>query len=167
LKIDKAFRIMFGVNLLGYGTTLEAFLSLVCFIFGVSVILDPYSIYALPNLGDIVSSGYERLWAIPFFLKSLLSGFGIYAVKKNLVASQAYRIAGSVFGSAIWATMFMEYSSSGLYATIGFAFSAAALIFNIRIMGLAMAQVPPGGYTIKDFVRDAKEFSPTVPPENG
>jgi hypothetical protein len=109
---------MFGVNLLGYGTTLEAFLSLVCFIFGVSVILDPYSIYALPNLGDIVSSGYERLWAIPFFLKSLLSGFGIYAVKKNLVASQAYRI-------------------------------------------------PPGGYTIKDFVRDAKEFSPTVPPENG
>jgi len=129
---------------LGHGRASECFLALVCAGYGTSLLVNPGMASDIPATVDIAWTGNVRIFALPYIIKALLTGSGLALNIYGSACSRQLRFLGGLVGLLIW-----TWWASKLYLIdaigLGFFFYVMAGIFSVRIMGLALANLPRPG----------------------
>jgi hypothetical protein len=94
---------------------------------------------------DIAWLGYGHLLGIPLLVKSILTGSGLILNIRGYKASRKLRFFGALLGTFIWTFLTVKFLGIGATASVGFPFCVPAWLFSVRIMGLALADLPRPG----------------------
>lgn len=129
------------------GRVLEFYLSAVCLIFGVIVALSPYLGFFYGLVEQMHLTGNPSLLCIPFFVKAILSIVGVHGNVKGWKYSWLLRFCGGFIGAFIWIWMTTNFFMFREPAALGAAFSITSFVGSVRIMSLALADLPPKGRT--------------------
>jgi hypothetical protein len=133
----------------GHGRMMECYLTIVCLAVTCIILIAPEQTLHTDALFDIGWSFNARYIAIPFALKTVLSGAGLICNVNNLRGSQALRFAGGLVGFIIWFWLSTKFILLNSFL-LAWPFCVAAAYSSIRIMAFALVDLPrsgtPGNY---------------------
>lgn len=130
---------------LGHGRAVECYLAIVAGLYGLLLLLVPGAAFDSKATVDIAWLGYGHYLSLPLLAKAILTGSGLVLNIKGKQISRKLRFFGALIGTAIWTFLAVKFLAIGAAASVGFPFCAMALLFSIRIMGLALAGLPRPG----------------------
>lgn len=136
---------LMGAPWLGHGRMLEAALSLICLIYGASLLLIASAAFDSQATRDIAWAGNGHLLAIPFLIKAIFTGYGLLANINGWWYSQGARFCGALVGSFLWAGIFTKFVLVGATFSFGSVCCIVFFVGSIRIMGMAAADLPKPG----------------------
>lgn len=134
-----------GAKALGHGRALESFLAFVCFVYAMIILFVPDAPLQSQATVDLAWEGYGKYIAIPFLLKAILTGWGVYTNKQGLPISRFCRIAGATVGTFLWTFLLFKFIAFDAIGALGTALCIGGIVASLRIVGLAMANLPPPG----------------------
>ena len=137
--------IVFAASWLGHGRAIECYLALVAGLYGTTLLAVPDAAYDSKATIDIAWTGYGSLLAIPLLAKAGLTGAGLILNVLGCRGSRLPRFFGALLGSLIWSWLATKLILIGAVATTGFPFCVGASLFSVRIMGMALANLPRPG----------------------
>jgi hypothetical protein len=128
---------------LGFGRTLEFFLVCITVSYGLALLLVPGA--ALKSLAtyELAYLGYSGYIAIPFLMKAVFTGYGLIANIFDLRFCRTTRFIGALVGSFIWSSYIIQFFLVDSFFTLGSWFCFYAFFASIRIMVMALADLPP------------------------
>lgn len=135
---------LLGAPWLGHGRLMEAMLAFVCGLYG-ALLLMPHTAWESQATYDLAWTGYGQLVALPFLLKSVLTSYGLLANIRGWHGSRVPRLCGAFVGSFLWAWLIWKYGMSGALLSFGSVCAMVFLLASIRIMGMALADLPCPG----------------------
>lgn len=131
---------------LGHGRATESALALVAALYGILLLTNAGSQLATVNVTeDIYWLGYSRFLAVPFLIKSALSGFGVYGNIMGWGHSRHFRLYGAMIGGFLWSWYASKAWAVGSGTSLGFAASVVFLLLSVRTMALVSADLPHPG----------------------
>lgn len=136
---------IFLARILGHGRAVESYLVLFAGSYGIALLFVPEAAFSSQATRDLAWMGYGPWVAIPFLLKSIVSGYGVLANIYAWRRSREFRIIGALIGMWIWSTMVYKFILVGSPYTIGSFAAGWAFFFSIRIVALAIANRPLPG----------------------
>jgi hypothetical protein len=134
-----------GARALGHGRALESFLAFVCFVYAMDVLFWPNAAFQSQATADIAWKGYGYVISIPFLLKAGFTGWGVYANRHSLPGSRQCRIIGGTIGTFLWTFFLVKFYAVDAIGALGTALCIGGIVASIRIVGLAMADLPRPG----------------------
>lgn len=134
-----------GALWLGHGRMTEATLAAIAMIYGVLLFAVPSVPWESQATRDIAWHGYGHLIAVPFLLKALLTGLGLFTNIVGLQHSRFLRLCGASLGSGIWTWVLSKFALNGVPFTFGSVCAFIFLILSVRIIGMAAADLPKPG----------------------
>lgn len=131
---------------LGHGRATESSLALVSALYGILLLTNSGPQLATVNVTeDIYWMGYSRLLAIPFLVKSVFSGLGVYGNIMGWHHSRQLRLYGAMIGGFLWSWYASKALAVGVSTSLGFAAAIVFLLLSIRTMALVTADLPHPG----------------------
>lgn len=137
--------ILLAAPWLGHGRAVEAYLTIVAGVYGALLLFVPDGAFNSQITADIAWLGYGYYLAIPLLGKAALNGAGLIGNIRGNPGSRSLRFVGAMLGTTIWLFLAAKFFLVGAAATAGFSFCLVAILFSIRIMGLALADLPNPG----------------------
>lgn len=129
---------------LGHGRAMELYLACVTAIYGIALLTQSGNI-GNPTTADLAWFGYDRFFAIPLLAHAALAGSGLIGNILGWPWSRWARFAGAMLGCAMWTWVSVKLGIVGNFSASGFVFGAPAALFCVRIMGMALADLPHPG----------------------
>jgi hypothetical protein len=136
---------LFAAPWLGHGRAIECFLAIVAGLYGSLLLLIPEAAFDSKATVDIAWLGYGQYLALPLIIKASLTGTGLLLNIRGMRYSRQFRFLGALLGTLIWIFLAAKFLVLGLIASVGFPFCAPAALFSVRIMGMALADLPRPG----------------------
>lgn len=134
-----------AARFLGHGRAMESYLALFAGSYGIAILFIPDAAFSSSAMRDIAWEGYSPHVALLFISKAALTGYGLAANIKNWRWSRQFRIVGAIIGLWIWSSTILKFVIVGNPYTLG-AFAAFwCFIFSVRIIALAIANLPRPG----------------------
>lgn len=133
-----------GARALGHGRALETFLAFVCFVYACILAFIPDAPYQSSATADLAWY-YGRGLALPFLIIAIFAGWGVYSNKKGLPYSRQCRIIGALIGTFTWTFFLVKFGATDSIGALGTALCIGGIVASLRIMGMAMADLPQPG----------------------
>jgi hypothetical protein len=128
---------------LGFGRTLEFFLVCITTSYGLAILFVPGAALKSPATYELAYLGYSGFIAIPFLMKAVFTGYGLLANIFNLKLCRTSRFIGASVGSFIWSSYIVQFILVDSFFTLGSWFCFFAFFASLRIMIMALANLPP------------------------
>jgi hypothetical protein len=135
---------LFAARWLGHGRAIECYLACVTVIYGVALLM-PGAAFDSRVTYDLAWLGYGQVLAIPLLLHAVLAGTGLAGNIAGWRSSRMLRFFGGMLGCAIWTWYTIKFALGDQFAAVGFPFCAMAALFSVRVMGMALANLPRPG----------------------
>lgn len=136
---------VFAGTALGHGRMTECALATVCLLYGLILAAAPDAVYRSIDVADLAWTGPGRLIAIPFLLKALLTGSGVWANICGQEGSRTLRFLGALVGVLIWVWIAANLAMTQEFCALGFSVSIVNAGLSVRIMALSLANLPRPG----------------------
>lgn len=140
-----AIDIVFGVKYLGHGLGTDVFLFLATTLYAIIILIVPNEMLANGALWDLAWNGWGRWLAVPFIIKSILTGTGVVTTIAKKSCGRYFRFNGGLVGITIWYWFIVKYIFVGEILALGFSFSIVAALFSLRILAISWANLPRQG----------------------
>ncbi len=144
-RVANTISTIFLTRHLGHGRAQETYLTLVAGTYGIALLLSTEAQFDSQATRDLAWWGQAHWIAYLLILKSMLSGYGVISNRKNWAASQIFRFAGALVGFLAWSWFLAKFSLLGVPFTFGSFFAFWSCLFSVRIMALALANLPTPG----------------------
>jgi hypothetical protein len=136
---------VFGVYQFGSGRMTELTLAFICGLYGLILLFAPAQALHSSDLSDLAWAGLGRMIAIPFLVKSVITGIGLARNIRGDKHSRQLRFIGALIGTFIWSWIATNLAYNGSFGALGFPVSVTFTYLSIRIMALACANLPVPG----------------------
>ena len=135
---------MMGVQWFGYGRFTETLLAVIAFLYGWTLMFFPHSApYETVVTWDLASWG--RYLAIPFLIKSTLTGSGLVLNGIGYEWSKHFRCAGAVIGIWVWTAIAVKLGTFGDKEKLLFLISCVFSVASVRVVFLSLVGKPIPG----------------------
>lgn len=138
--------LLLGARWIGHGRAVESLFTIIALTYGIALLVDSNVLLYSQATVDLVwwHSG-NLIVASALLIKAGLSGSGLIANINAWPYSRALRFTGALIGSMIWVWYLSKYSLAGTPVNLGAIFSVWAFVYSIRIMAMALANLPRPG----------------------
>lgn len=134
-----------GAKYLGHGRAVESYLGLIALSYGTALLMSPYAQFNSQATIDIAWLGYGHYIGIPLATKGMFTLYGLVANIHGWPYSRLFRFVGALIGSGVWLWFYAKFALLGVPFTFGSFFALFSFLYSIRIMALALADLPRPG----------------------
>lgn len=130
---------------MGHGRRLESLLVMISGSYGLFLLAYPASIFdSRATQGVALSSGQNMIVAA-LLVEALLAGYGLIGNIRMWPAQRASRIAGGMWGMALWIWFIAQFHYAGVTFSFGSFCAFWFYIYSIAVVGMALANRPLPG----------------------